>query len=113
VADHHVGAPGSCFVFQGSDFPAGAAVSVSANGTFLGLVDATAVGEITFEVCTSEFPPTGYYLVRAVDETGPAVTSIRTGIGAPLRPPSGVTPSFTTQPGLAYDNLRFMPVAAR
>lgn len=101
--NYDTGSPGSFFTVNGSNFSQDDTVSILANGTLIGTVNADINGDLVFLISTTD-ADTGFYIISTNIIDGPQV-SFRLSDDAPLRLQEGEGPIFPLPAGIAYQRI--------
>ncbi|GIK58994.1 MAG: hypothetical protein HND44_16135 [Chloroflexi bacterium] len=109
--DFSAGAPGSIFVFSGTNWQANSTAVVSANGVTLGNVNTDGNGNLTFQIVTGGATQQGLYIISVTQGSAQLSRSILVRDDAPLRPGSGG--GFGLPDGIVLDEFIYLPIIRR
>jgi hypothetical protein len=108
--NHAYGSPGSFFRISAVNFPAGAVITVSANGHPLNpTVTADNAGSVAFLLNTAS-AGTGQYGVTLSTGGAQSSTSFSLIAGAPVLPQEGNDPVLIVPAGIGFTNLVYLPI---
>lgn len=105
------GAPGSIFVFSGTNWQANSTAVVRANGVTLGDVNTDGSGNLTFQIVTGGATQQGLYIISVTQGSAQLSRSILVRDDAPLRPGTGG--GFGLPDGIALDEFIYLPIIRR
>lgn len=109
--NYSTGAPGSFFVFNGSNWEINSTAVVSANGVTLGTVNTNSSGSLTFQIISTGATQQGVYAITVTQGANQISRSITVRADAPLRPGSG--DGFILPNGIALDESVYLPIIRR
>ncbi|MBX3056334.1 MAG: PD40 domain-containing protein [Anaerolineae bacterium] len=105
------GAPGSIFVFEGTNWQANSTAVVRANGVTLGDVNTDGSGNLTFQIVTGGATQQGLYIISVTQGSAQLSRSILVRDDAPLRPGTGG--GLGLPDGIALDEFIYLPIIRR
>ncbi len=109
--NHPNGQPGSFFHFSGTGFSANSEVTLSVNGYSLGSTTTDGVGNLEFNVDSSN-ADLGIYYVTVTDGNVSVAERIVLVADAPLHPQDGTGDVFNLAAGIAITEV-YLPVIAK
>ncbi len=107
----NTGAPGSFFVFNGSNWEINSTAVVSANGVTLGTVNTNSSGSLTFQIISTGATQQGVYAITVTQGANQISRTITVHADAPLHPGSG--DGFILPNGIALDESVYLPAIRR
>lgn len=113
AVNYQFGRPGSQFTFSGENYTPNQNAAVYVNGHNVGIVTVDWQGLLAFRLDTDPSTEEGAYRVEAQGSNGAGTAVFYLDAAAPLRSSGGDSPIFDVPDGVAYDNLVYLPIAAR
>jgi hypothetical protein len=111
--NHPIGAPGSYFYVQGSDFTPNQNAILSINNVVLpGVIPVNAAGDLTFQLTTSNASAGDYFLTVLSSPSTDTIT-FRLDPSTPIWPQTGSGPIFDVPAGIALNDRLYLSFTRR